>query len=860
MPHLRSRFTARRACVFGLLVLAAACPANPVGTAQASVDGSWTSIGGVGLDPGPRRYTHDGIYDPVRDRMIVFGGTTFNVYSSETWALDVATGDWSQISTVTTPPARGIHTTVYDPVRDRMIVIGGYDGTFRNDVWALSLSGSPAWTMIAPAGPAFPARGGHAAIYDPVGDRVVVFGGSDGASPPSNRRSDVWALSLSGTPTWTEITPAVAGPSARSGHSAVYDATRQRIVFFGGSTPAYLNDTWALSLSGAPTWSPVPVSGPLPAAREEHSAIYDPSHDRMIMVSGYGGTRLGDAWSLSFAGTPSWNQLAPCGTQRQWGQVAVLDSDHGQMLVHGGNNGADVFSDGDGSIAGTRTAFAMTLGVFSDWTTNSPGGGAGPRRRWAGFAYDPSRQAMWLFGGAASCWFNTVHRLSLSSSPAWQEVATQGTPPSQREQAEMIYDPQGDRLIVFGGVKQAIYNNDLWELSLAGIPTWTQLTPTGAIPAARAAHRMIYDASNHRVIMYGGYNTGSPPSQRLGDVWALNLDGPLQWSDITPSGPGPGPRSSHSFVYDPAGGSALMFGGTNSAGYRNDVWELSLSGVPTWTWINAQPVLLVRAEQSMILDPLRNRLVVFGGLAFGGVVGDYWALPLGSAPSDHRIWQQLHPTPGPGHPPTWGHAAAYDPIHDRMVLHAGEDAANVTSFITWSFSTAVQAAVVQAVGERGVARLEWELRGDVAPVRLDRRNGAVWTERATLSPDGRGRVSFLDRDVTAGGHYEYRLVDPANSEVLSQVTVDIPVERLALQSASYADGRVVIDCSLPGTTELDVELLDTSGRRAYQMTWYASRTGSQRIEFRTPILASGMYFARIRQAGVSQTRSFAIVR
>ena len=89
------------------------------------------------------------------------------------------------------PSARYFHTAIYDPVRDRMVVFGGYDGALRNDVWALSLSGSPAWSALAPAGILPSARYLHTAFYDPVRDRMVVFGGRDGTS----RKNDVWALS-----------------------------------------------------------------------------------------------------------------------------------------------------------------------------------------------------------------------------------------------------------------------------------------------------------------------------------------------------------------------------------------------------------------------------------------------------------------------------------------------------------------------------------------------------------------------------------------------------------------------------------------------------------------------------------------
>ena len=102
-----------------------------------------------------------------------------------------------------------------------MVVFGGVDSTARylNDVWALSLAGTPAWTQLTPAGTPPSARSDHSAIYDPVRDRMVVFGGIlDGV----RYRNDVWALSLAGTPAWTQLTPAGTAaeravlPTARS--------------------------------------------------------------------------------------------------------------------------------------------------------------------------------------------------------------------------------------------------------------------------------------------------------------------------------------------------------------------------------------------------------------------------------------------------------------------------------------------------------------------------------------------------------------------------------------------------------------------------------------------------------------------
>ena len=82
------------------------------------------------------------------------------------------------------PPARSGHAVVYDPLRDRRLVFGGTEGSVRrDDVWALSLAGPPSWDEIAPLGTPPSPRTEHAAIYDPVNDRMLVFGGT---SPGNN--------------------------------------------------------------------------------------------------------------------------------------------------------------------------------------------------------------------------------------------------------------------------------------------------------------------------------------------------------------------------------------------------------------------------------------------------------------------------------------------------------------------------------------------------------------------------------------------------------------------------------------------------------------------------------------------------
>src|SRR5213596_3390455 len=63
-----------------------------------------------------------------------------------------ACGTWTELSSDQTPFVRDDHSLVYDPVRDRLLIFGGTtasqfpDQYWSNEVWALTLSGSPTLT------------------------------------------------------------------------------------------------------------------------------------------------------------------------------------------------------------------------------------------------------------------------------------------------------------------------------------------------------------------------------------------------------------------------------------------------------------------------------------------------------------------------------------------------------------------------------------------------------------------------------------------------------------------------------------------------------------------------------------------
>ena len=446
--------------------------------ASGPADGAWS-----GLQPITRR-SHSAIYDPVRNRMVVFGGKLGSGCDNDVWALSLTgTPAWTRLAPTGTPPSvRYAHTAIYDPVRDRMVVFGGYyyDGSdhYLNDVWALSLAGTPAWTRLASTSPVS-ARHFHSAIYDPVRDRMVVFAGNT----DSGYRNDVWALSLTGTPAWTQLTPTGTPPGARGYLGAIYDPARDRMVVFGGMGSGYLNDVWALSLEDTPAWTQQTPSGTPPNVRGYHSAVYDLVGDRMVVFGGVYGSELGDAWALSLPGTPAWTQLTSTVTlpAARYSHTATFDPVRDRVVVFGGHGSSGPLND------------VWALAGEGAWTQLAPAGTPPSVREGHSAIYDPVRDRVVVFGGGyysypTFYYLNDVWALSLTGTPAWTQLSPTGTPPAGRYIHSAVYDPVRDRMVVFGGGAGSGYLNDVWALSLAGTPAWTQLTPTGASPGARSSH------------------------------------------------------------------------------------------------------------------------------------------------------------------------------------------------------------------------------------------------------------------------------------------------------------------------------------------------------------------------------------
>jgi hypothetical protein len=612
-------------------------------------------------------WEHVSVFDPVRNRLLVFDGTSQDSPARIAFALNLSgTPSWSSLTTAGTPPGKSFNegSAIYDPVRDRIIF---YGGQLHNQIWSLTLSGTPTWSQIVPSG-TVPTRSRHTAIYDPLRDRMLVFGGYN----VDLGNNDLYELTFTGTPTWHQII-LPSPPPKRVNHTAIYDPVRDRMIVYGGtSNPTVYADVWALNLSGPLSWTQLSPAGPAPAARNNHSAIYDPAGDRMVVFGGNPQSQTmpalaSDVWALSL-GSPAWTQISPSGTApaARQGHTGTYDSVAGRMIVVGGGTG---FSLAEGFEVG---AVQLSLGGSPAWSELGPVTYFPKARRSHSAVWDPAGGRMIVFGGKWAANFasnpppyafgNDAWQLSLGSSPTWSLLVPVGTPPSARAEHSAIWDRLRNRMILFGGESSTGYLNDVWELSVSGTPTWTQLTPIGTPPSARRGHRAWYDPSRDRMIVYGGYG-----GVYLDDVWALSLSGTPAWTQLTTSGTTPNGRSGSAVTYDPVRDRMLVFGGYNDGGYNNELWQLSLTGTPTWSLLAPSGTTPTVRTTVGIYDPVRDRMVIWGGrTSYPQLeVGDIRSLNLPA-----NAWTQLSPT-GSVNYGSAEQTLIYDRTHDRAVDLAG---------------------------------------------------------------------------------------------------------------------------------------------------------------------------------------------
>jgi hypothetical protein len=310
----------------------------PTTTTSPPAPAFWTNLNPGGVSP-VARTGQAMVYDPVSQRVLLFGGWSVAEIYNDTWSYDPLGNNWTQLSPAgDLPAARAHHAMAYDPKMGVIVLFGGWDSlndTELNDTWAYSLSANT-WTNLSPTGDLPAPREGHSLVYDPYTGSMIMFGGWD----PDSEFSDTWAYSLSAN-TWTNLSPASDVPSGRDRHSMVYDPTTSKMILFGGWDGDYeLDDSWAYD-PVANTWTELVPAGNAPSPRSGHRAVYDSVLGSIVLFGGWDGeSEFNDTWAYDPA-TNTWTDVSPADVSPdpRDGHSMVYDEANGRIIIFGGIDG-----------------------------------------------------------------------------------------------------------------------------------------------------------------------------------------------------------------------------------------------------------------------------------------------------------------------------------------------------------------------------------------------------------------------------------------------------------------------------------------------------------------------------------------
>lgn len=610
-------------------------------------DPAWRTLTTSGPAPEPRA-EHTALLDPDHDQMIVFGGRAADGrYLNDVWALSLSEPrTWTQLTPSGDGPApRAGHSVVLDTRRGRMIVYGGTNQVQAwGDCWALELSGTPTWTRL-PGFPMGDSPRAHASlVYDPVRDRVILLGGLYVPAPFSLARNllsrgpfymgfestpfgyfnDVWQLSLASDEPWSPLLQFHLPFRAAHAVGAFFDPDQDAIVMLAGADSLGVPGVHLAthSLSGAAYWNISRVVQPVePVTGVLGSFAVDPIGRRLFWFGGVSGRgpQPPEVATLTWSGTPHWHWSEHTPRIRDLEGVVAPRGDVLLQLPRTVVAAGDDYTDFS----------AVRLAAMPQRERVHVGGTPPPAREFPAVVSDESGDRLLFFGGheGAGPLRDLWELANVSGKPEWRLLEAVGAPALRWPQAFVV--PSRSVLVVLGEGERPW---ELWEYPLHGGTGWSRWPTEGpgfgeaggqivydstrerliAIPASDTSRGVLVcdlggdrtwhhvavggfiprltwtlDASRDRLVAFGGAPEPGSLARQSQVLHAMSLVQPMSVQALAPQGSMPRARGTAAWVYDAGHDRFLMFGGFHSTGTSEDLWALSftdeITGAPPST-------------------------------------------------------------------------------------------------------------------------------------------------------------------------------------------------------------------------------------------------------------------------------------
>lgn len=374
---------------------------------------------------------------------------------------------------------------VFAALAAAVVFVGGAVAVSNRLVHPLTAA-PPHWSLVRRAGNSPRTRIGSGAVLDSTAEGIIVFGGQGYGDDAKSSviLGDLWRLAglhPAMNPTWARLAPTGAeAPKPRWLFGIAYDRAHDRVLVQGGAhgfTSPCANDTWVLDdatgIARAPAWRKVAVRGAAPI-RAGMGTVFDASRRRLILFGGHDciATFYHDIWILAFddstLSSGAWSRLSPDSSRgfpmSRSASAIAYDTADNRLFVHGGSSGQRLM--GELWVLDHANGF----GGRPEWRPLRCENSA-PARSSASAIFDRESESLLVFGGVDST--EDFHRemwrvTGLSGSGKncrWEEVALGEPGPSARGGAALLYDAASRTAFLFGGHFQSSGLNDTWILT-----------------------------------------------------------------------------------------------------------------------------------------------------------------------------------------------------------------------------------------------------------------------------------------------------------------------------------------------------------------------------------------------------------
>jgi len=297
-------------------------------------------------------------------------------------------------------------------------------------------------------------------------------------------------------------TPTVEAPTLEAGQStfAFYHEGRGQVVLVNGGPEQGKPENDPLELWGwdGHEWSLIPIDANGPTWRNWSAIAYDKDRDVLVIHGGLQSRtqRFDETWEWD--GT-MWTEFTGEGPGLREGALMAYDLARDNMVLFGGAEDMDIKGE----------TWQWEDGA---WTLASE---TGPAPRFpGGMVYDPKSEQVLMYSGhfaSTTGEFIDYDDLWAWDGNQWREIKAEGAAPGHRTHDAMVFDPQTNRILLFGGGMD-VFKSDIWAWDGG---QWAEVAASG-VPA-RSGHSVAYDPGRDRFVFFGGIERPAQPA--MSDTW-----------------------------------------------------------------------------------------------------------------------------------------------------------------------------------------------------------------------------------------------------------------------------------------------------------------------------------------------------